>query len=65
MLVKNVLKVSTIVVSSLKISSFSNNVILENFSILSGRNGFTVFQNFLLSQTPFVKVTILFSFSFS
>ena len=51
MLVKKMLKVSAIIVSSLKISSLSTNAILEDFTALSHRNGFTVFQNFLLPIT--------------
>ena len=42
-LVKIVWKVSAIIVFSLKISS---NVILENFTILSGRNSFKVSRTF-------------------
>ena len=42
-LVKIVWKVSAITVFSLKISS---NVILENFTILSGRNSFKVSRTF-------------------
>ena len=51
MLVKNVLSFSATFCSSVIISSFSTRVILLDLTVLSERNGLTVFQNFLLFWT--------------